>query len=141
MKKILLWGGGAVLLIVVIGAIAGGGKPSSNTETVPNQEKNITSEAEPTEQPRVEKMTISNSTANSKGYGVFEVIGEITNNDSVKHSATLKATFYDRENKILGTAVGAVNDVEAGQTKTFNLMTTDSVDGYSEFKVQIDTLL
>jgi hypothetical protein len=118
---------------MVIGSMAS--KPSSNTEKVSSDGTKATA------QPKVEKMTISKSNAKNKGYGIFEVVGEIANNDSIKHSATLKATFYAKDGSIMGTALGAVNDVEPSQTKTFNLMTTDSVTGYSEFKVQIDTLL
>lgn len=70
-----------------------------------------------------------------------QVDGEITNNDSGKHSATLKATFYATDGKIMGTATGAVNDVAPGETKTFSLMTTDSISGYATMKVQVDTLL
>lgn len=70
-----------------------------------------------------------------------QVVGEVTNNDSGQHSATLKATFYDANGKILGTASGAVNDVAPGETKTFTLITSDNVTGYKDMKVQVDTLL
>lgn len=71
---------------------------------------------------------------------MYTVVGEATNNDSTKHTMTLKATFYDASGKILGTASGALNDLEAGQTKTFELLTTDTVTGYKDMKVQVDSL-
>jgi len=68
-------------------------------------------------------------------------VGEVTDNDSVKHSATLKATFYAEDGSILGTASGAMNEVAPGETKTFTLIGNDEIAGYKEMKVQIDTLL
>ena len=85
-------------------------------------------------------MTIFNSVY-SESYGMGKVDGEIKNNDSVKHSAFLKATFYDANNKIMGTASGAVNEVVPGETKTFTLVASGTVTGYSSMKVQIDTLM
>lgn len=140
---------GLVALIVFI-AVVGESSPSSNTDRVSNTETTqegeaagvqTTSETQEKSQPTREKMTIANSTVKDKGFGIVEVVGEITNNDSTKHSATIKATFYDTEGKILGTAVGAINDVVPGQTKTFNLMSTDEISGYEEYKVEVDTLL
>ena len=76
-----------------------------------------------------------------KGYGFGKVVGEIKNNDSVKHSATIKATSYDASGKIVGTASGAVNDVTTGETKTFELLSTDDVSAHATMKVAADTLL
>ncbi len=76
-----------------------------------------------------------------KSRRIFKLISKAKNNDSVKHSATLKAAFYAADGSIMGTAVGAVNGIAAGDTKTFNLMTTDSVSGYKDMKVQVDMLL
>lgn len=88
-----------------------------------------------------EKLVISNPSVMDKGHGIREVVGEVKNNDSISRIATLKATFYDSNGKILGTAVGAVSDIAPGETKTFNLITIDNINGYKEMKVQVDTLL
>lgn len=129
-----------IVLIIIISA-ASGGKSDSNTQTVPNGNNQTTTANTETSKPKTESITITNSSAKSKGYGMWEVVGEAKNNDSIKHSATLKATFYSTDGSIMGTAVGAVNDIEAAGTKTFNLITTDSVTGYKEMKVQVDTLI
>lgn len=131
---------GVVGGIIVIGAIASAGN-KSNTETVTNgsNSKANTSQQQPAEQ-KPEKVTIKNSTF-QEANGLQQVVGEITNNDSGQHSAILKATFYDANGKILGTAVGAVNDIAPGDTKTFNLLTSDDVSGYKDMKVQVDSLL
>lgn len=85
-----------------------------------------------------DNLVISNSTYKDGEYSK-EVVGEIKNNNSTKRSATLKATFYDADGKIIGTASGFVSDIAAGETKTFNLYTTDNVAGYEDIKVQIDS--
>lgn len=131
---------GVVGGIIVIGAIASAGN-KSNTETVTNSNSSNTNttQQQPAEQ-KPEKVTIKNSTF-QEANGLQQVVGEATNNDSSEHSAMLKATFYDASGKILGTAVGAVNDIAPGDTKTFNLLMSDDVSGYKDMKVQVDSLL
>ncbi len=137
----------AILAIIVLAAIGGASNKPSNTQTVPSKSageqvaaSSPTSQAQsPT--PQAEKMTITNSSVKPSQYGTTEVVGEIKNNDTAKHSASLKATFYAKDSKIIGTASGAINDVAPGETKTFSLLTTDTVTGYDHMKVQVDTLL
>lgn len=139
-KKWWFW----VIVVVVLIGLGGAAGNKSNTENVTNSNSDKTSTSNSTSsstETAKEKMTIKNSTVTDKGYGMNQVDGEITNNDSGKHSATLKATFYAADGKIMGTATGAVNDVAPGETKTFSLMTTDSISGYATMKVQVDTLL
>lgn len=128
---------GVVGGIILIAAVAGSGD-KSNTQSVPGSNNNASQQN--AQQPAAEKMTIKNSTY-QEANGLKEVVGEVTNNDTGKHSATIKATFYDASGKILGTAVGAVNDVAPNETKTFNLLTNDDVSGHKDMKVQVDTLL
>ena len=139
-KKWWVW----VIVVVVLIGLGGAAGNKSNTENVTNSNSDKTSTSNSSSsstETAKEKMTIKNSTVTDKGYGMNQVDGEITNNDSGKHSATLKATFYAADGKIMGTATGAVNDVAPGETKTFSLMTTDSISGYANMKVQVDTLL
>ena len=126
--------------IIVVSAIAAGGN-KSNQETVPNSNSDAANTTPAQQaQPQKEKLTIKNSTY-SDANGLKQVVGEVTNNDTGQHSATLKATFYDANGKILGTATGAVNEIAPGETKTFTLITADNVTGYKDMKVQVDTLL
>lgn len=99
-----------------------------------------TTESPAPTQPANEKLTIFNTSFSAKA-GYSEVVGEIKNNDGIKHIASLKATFYDVKGKIIGVAIGTVSDLAPGETKTINLMTTDSVAGYATMKVQVDALL
>ncbi len=136
MKKAVKVTLGVVVGIIVIAAIASSAS-KSNTQNVPSGNA---SQQNSEQKPASEKMTIKNS-AYQEANGLKEVVGEITNNDTTKHTATIKATFYDASGKILGTAVGSVNDVASSETKTFNLYTNDEVAGYKDMKVQVDTLL
>lgn len=130
---------GALIVVGIIASAAGGSK--SNTQTVPNSNSDTTAtQANQPAASQKEKLSIKNSTY-SDANGLKQVVGEVTNNDSGQHSATLKATFYDANGKILGTASGAVNEVAPGETKTFTLITADNVTGYKDMKVQVDTLL
>jgi hypothetical protein len=67
-----------------------------------------------------------------------ELHGEATNHDTVEHSATVKATFYGVDGKIVGSADGVVNQLRAGGTKTFTL---HDIPSHASFKVDVDVIL
>jgi hypothetical protein len=85
------------------------------------------------------KITVDNYAVVPNGYGT-EVQGEATNNDTVEHTAFLKATFYDGSGKIVGTADGVVNQLAPGETKTFTLVSTNAIRQYARLKVQVDAV-
>lgn len=129
-------------LFIIIGAASGGSKDkASQTPSTATQSTSTTQAAVPAPAATTPKVVLSNETFKDIGYGMYGVDGEFKNNDTVKHSATIKATFYDATGKIMGTAIGAVNDVEPGDTKTYSLSGNDQVSGYATMKVQVDTLL
>ena len=139
------WWFWTITVIFALIAIGSNGNKNSNTQTVsntgavnsPSAAQNATATPTPTE-----TITISHSVYKATGAGFYEVDCEATNNDSTQHSATLKATFYDANGNILGTAEGTVNDVASGDTKTFTLEGNDrGVSVYKTLKVQVDTLL
>lgn len=146
MKNVGLGCFGLTVALIIVGAFVGYGKKDSNTQVVGDASSsaavsNTNSQVTTPTAPRAEQMTISNSAAKKAQFGLWEVVGEIKNNDSIKHSATIKATFYKTDGSILGTAVGVVNDVAPGDMKTFSLTSADNVAGYANMKVQLDTLL
>jgi|GEM_PF-3134513 len=138
-KRVWVW----VIVVIVLLAIGGGASGDKGTNTGASKPKvsNADTSTPAAPESAKEKLTISNSVFQDKSYGLYQVDGEATNHDNVKHSATIKATFYDANGKIMGTASGAVNDIEPGQTKTFTLVGTDKVAGYTSMKVEVDTLL
>lgn len=85
------------------------------------------------------KITVSNYDVVPSGYGT-EVQGEATNDDTVEHTASLKATLYDESGKILGTADGMVTQLAPGETKTFTLISTNAVLQHDRLKVQVDAV-
>jgi hypothetical protein len=85
------------------------------------------------------KITVDNYAVVPDAYGT-EVQGEATNNDTIEHTAFLKATFYDDSGKIVGTADGVVNQLTPGDTKTFTLVSPNTVPQYHRLKVQVDTI-
>ncbi len=117
-------------LPTVLAALAAAAAPPATTPSAPPP----TSLSRPTQ-----KITVSNYDVVPSGYGT-EVQGEATNNDTVEHTASLKATLYDESGKILGTADGVVTQLAAGETKTFTLISTNTVPHHARLKVQVDAV-
>lgn len=143
--KVILLVLGIIVFLGIIGS-ANSSNKSSETVTGPAAVSSSTSDIAVAPTPSVPvatvpKLSLSNATFKETGYGYYGVDGEATNNDTIEHSASLKATFYDAAGKILGTASGAINDVAPGETKTYSLSGKDAVTGYATMKVQVDTLL
>jgi hypothetical protein len=84
-----------------------------------------------------DKITIDNVSVVDGSMGK-ELHAEATNHDTVEHSATIKATFYGAEGRIVGTSDGVVNQLRAGRTKTFSL---HDVPEHVRAKVEVDTVL
>jgi hypothetical protein len=74
-------------------------------------------------------------------YGTTTVNGEVMNHDKTKHSFTLTVSFYDKNKKLLGTAVGTVNDLSGGATKTFDAVATGDYSKAASTKVEVDTMV
>jgi hypothetical protein len=85
------------------------------------------------------KISVHNYDVVPSGYGT-EVQGEATNNDSVEHSAAIKATFYNECNRIIGTADGMVTQLAPGETKTVTLISTNVIQQHTRIKVQVDAV-
>ena len=85
---------------------------------------------------QAEKITVGNfSYSDTDGH--MQVIGEVTNNDSASQPVTLRAVFYDQEDKIIGTATGNLDRLEPGISHSFALTTNDDVTGYTRINVSI----
>jgi hypothetical protein len=83
-----------------------------------------------------DKITIANISVIAGSLG-SELHAEATNSDTVEHSATIKATFYDANGRIVGTADGLVNQLRAGGTKTVSMQ---SIPDHDRAKVEVDTI-
>lgn len=89
---------------------------------------------------KAETITFSNILTNSD-YGFTTVTGEAKNNDTKEHSLSIKVTFYDANKKLIGTAIGFLNDVAPGETKTFDAMGEGDFSDAASYKIQVDTLM
>lgn len=76
-------------------------------------------------------LTFGKPTVKSMGGGMNQVLVEATNSTNKEITCTLTATFK-KSGEILNTANGAINEVQAGGTKTAQLMTTGAIAGYDE---------
>ena len=115
---------------VLAGLAAAAAPPAAATPSTPSP----TSPSRP-----MAKITVDNYDLAPSGYGT-EVQGEATNNDTVEHTASLKATFYNESGKILGTADGIVTQLAPGETKTFTLISTNAIPQHDRLKVQVDAV-
>ncbi|MDU5080288.1 FxLYD domain-containing protein [uncultured Tissierella sp.] len=73
--------------------------------------------------------------------GMTTVIGEAINNDSKAHSFTFKISFYDEGDKLLGSAVGAINNLNGGEMRIFNAIATEDYSQASSYKAQVDAMV
>ena len=65
---------------------------------------------------------------------------EATNGDTAVHSFTVQIAFL-KGDELVGLANGAVNDLEAGQTKTATLAAVGAIPAYDKMIVNVDTLV
>ena len=73
--------------------------------------------------------------------GMLTIDGEAKNNDASEHSFTLSVGLYDSNNKLLGVATGAVNDIGAGETMTFSAISTENPENIKTYKAFVDTIV
>lgn len=86
------------------------------------------------------KITFGKLAAQSAFGGFTTLVVETTNGDTRAHTFTVQASFYKGGN-LIGLAVGSVNDLAPGQTKTATLTLVGSYAGANEAYLGIDTLV
>lgn len=133
-KRWWFWAG-IVLIIIIIGAVSGGNDKDPKTAEDGDKTGNKKESAE--KKPVIE---FSNVVVKSS-YGTTVVAGEAVNNDDQAHSFTIKVSFYDEAGKLLGTAIGAMNDLNGGESKIFTAMGSEDYTNAAQYKVQVDTMI
>ena len=118
--------------------------PNSDTDTDPTATKTANSKAtattaEATPDDAAKGIHFDNVIVSSSS-GMTNVNGEVKNDDTKAHSFTLKVSFYDADQKLLGTAVGAVNDLNGGETKLFAAIASKDYTEAADYKVEVDTM-
>ncbi|HHV66016.1 MAG TPA: hypothetical protein GXX46_13290 [Peptococcaceae bacterium] len=138
----------AVILIIIIAVASSGNKTDTSpgdNQTPKTAEKNQQDNAvTPGDDARNEdaspKIEFRNVVAKTS-YGITTVIGEAVNNDDKAHSFTIKVSFYGKDKKLLGTAAGAVNDLNGGEMKIFTAVGSEDYSKADSYRVQVDTIV
>lgn len=75
------------------------------------------------------------------GIGMYRVFGEITNNyDKYYDFVGFSLNFYNGDN-LLTTGSGVVNNIGAGETKTFELYVMSDISSATTYKLQINSAI
>ena len=111
-------------------------KWNTKTNAVSISDKQPAQDAAQAGKPIIEFTNIVTKTS----LGLTIVYGEATNNTIAPQTFTVKVLFYDKENKLMGTAVGLVNDINPGETKTFAAMATADFSGAAGNKVEAEAM-
>jgi len=137
-----------VILIIIIAVSSGGNKnntpPGDNqapTTAGENQQNNAKAPGNDAGKEDKKPQIDFRNTVVKSGYGITTVIGEAVNNDDKAHSFTIKVSFYDKDKKLLGTATGAVNDLNGGDMKIFTAIASEDYSKADSYKVQVDTII
>lgn len=85
-------------------------------------------------------LTFSNLVSKGNS-GTTMVDGEVKNADTKEHSFTIVIGFYNTNSKLIGTAVGTMNNLGAGATKTYTAMSVGDFSSAAKTKVQVDSLV
>ncbi len=77
----------------------------------------------------------------TRGDAGLVVVGQLTNPETVPHSMTLIATFWDGEGRLVGAAESELVKVGGSETRPFAIGVTDDVSAYRVVRVEVDTLV
>ena len=113
---------------------------SSPTIDITNTYNQTTSTQQQPEVNLKETIMLSGTTVIRQQGDYLQVLGEATNNGNKTVTMTLKTTFYDADNKIIGTAMGTVSDLAPTKVETFTLYSTVPITNYKTHKTQVDTI-
>ncbi len=134
------YGGAVLLLILVVGGFAywSYSNSISNEDTyTPTTPQLTTSKLQNTTIDSDLKIGDTNEKVDEQGYKHIYV--NVVNNGTSKEAVSLMATLYDDANKVVGTQLGAVQNIGAGETKVADIVITDStMNEYASFKVTIE---
>jgi hypothetical protein len=123
------------------GTSASAGKSVTSTSSSSTSATSSSTDGSTTPAPAVagstDKMTLAGSTVTLSSNGSATVTGHITNNQNSAHGATIQATFYDSNNKVIGIAKGTVSSIDPAAYKSFTLTTSQNVSGYTKVIVEV----
>lgn len=133
-----------VILVIIIAAASRGDKLEPDENSTSSQISDTTTADEKTavntEKKSNPTITFQNIVLSSS-LGSTIVYGEAKNEGDKACSFTLKVSFYNKENKLLGTAVGAINDLNGGSINLFTALASEDYSDADNYKVQVDTMI
>lgn len=77
----------------------------------------------------------------TRGDAGLVVVGQLTNPETVPHSMTLIASFWDGQGRLVGAATSGLVAVGGSETKPFAVAITDDVSSYQTIRVDVDALV
>jgi hypothetical protein len=83
------------------------------------------------------KMTLSGSSVKVISPTLAQVSGNITNNQSDRHGATIEATFYDASGKQIAVAKGTIPPIAAKATVPYTLKSTADLTANAKMEVRV----
>ncbi|EKQ51379.1 MULTISPECIES: FxLYD domain-containing protein [unclassified Clostridium] len=134
---------GILVLIILSGlgkAMSGNGGSTSGTTKTATANSTNENDTKSSEVKKEDAISFSNILITSNS-GITVVNGEAKSNDGQKHTFTIKVSFYDKDKKLLGTAVGSVNELQPTETKIFSAMGTADYSNSDSYKVEVDTMV
>ncbi len=77
----------------------------------------------------------------TRGDAGLVVVGQLTNPETVPHSMTLIASFWDGQGRLVGAAKSGLVAVGGSETRPFAVAITDDVSSYRTIRVDVDSLV
>lgn len=84
------------------------------------------------------KVEVSNVNTNRIGFGAWEVTGQIANHNNCTHDVALKIFFYGPDNAVVGVVPGKVNNLTAGETRTFRFYTPADISPQVRHQIVVE---
>lgn len=84
-------------------------------------------------------LTIGEKNEKIDSGGYKHIYIDVVNNGSAKKAVSLMVTLYDESEKVIGTQLGAVQNIATGETKTADVIIFDkTMENYASYKVSIE---
>lgn len=88
-----------------------------------------------------DKFPVSDVTVEKNVLGMWEVMGQISNNSGRDYTLTVfKMSFFDENNKLLGTADFIINNFEDGEVVTFeDSAVQKDIGKWKSYKIRLES--
>jgi len=91
-------------------------------------------------QAKADYIKVSDTQVQARRGGVYEVFGQLTNEDSKPHQVKLKILFYAKDNAVIGVEESQLQNIEANSTRPFRIFTSDEISSQVRHHIQISQI-